>query len=660
MYRQAFAAAASLAAVGLTACGGGGGGSSLPPAPVSAPVSAPAISGNTAISILIGGSGPESAVRRAKYVSMGTQSAAITVNNGAPTVVACMSSCSATVSAPFGMATFKVNLYNGPNATGSVLSTGSTTTNVVAGTNSVKLSFGGVVSSTQIVLLPASVTPGQSQTLQVQVAAIDAAGYTIVGSDAYATPVTLTNSDPSGATVLSTTSISSPSTPVTLSYSGATMSGAPLISASGGGKATLGFSAGAAVPVSTAGPTVASAANVPAHVTTWLYYGLNGINAGVPASYMVAKATIVETDTSEGSSGQNFKNAGGKYAVHYTDPAFVPYCGTPAGPCTGPIGNLGLPESGWLHSADGTRVNKYVNSTFGYQDVLNPTSPAVQAAYSTFTNQKLQAAPGLDFFFADDSGGPYDGADGTPASGILWNFSAPSVEITSDAQWIAGKAAVFAAAARPVIVNGGAYDTWLPAYNGAFLKLPNVAGMNHEGCFNADDNGILTDAYGRWQKTANSLLMNTGLQKYAVCMMMGAVTPAARLYDLASWWTTYDPTYSVAAPVNVGPDGYAIYPEFDIVPTQPKTTATSDISVLRVGSGAYVREFGSCYQAGASIGPCATVVNTTGAPLAMPALSGYGHALNLDSNGSYTGGKAWWSAGVPSSIAASSGVILSR
>ena len=433
-----------------------------------------------------------------------------------------------------------------------------------------------------------------------------------------------------------------------------------------------GFSAGtgnvtavsSSVPAPTATPTAAPALLAspagPAHVTTWLYYGLNGINAAVPASYMVGKATIVETDTSEGSSGQNFKNAGGKYAVHYTDPAFVPNCATPAGPCTGPMGNLGLPESAWLHATGGTRVNKYVNTTFGYQDVLNPTSAAVQAAYATFTNQKLAAAPGLDFFFADDSGGPYNGVDGTAASGILWNFSAPSVEITSDAQWIAGKAAVFAAAARPVFVNGSSYDTWLPAYNGAFLKLPNVAGMNHEGCFNADDNGISTDAYGRWQKMANSLLMNTGLQKYAVCMMMGAVTPAARLYDLASWWTTYDANYSIAAPVNLGPDGYAIYPEFDIVPTQPKSTANLDISVLRNGNGAYVREFSACYQNGAGIGPCATIVNTTGAPLAMPALSGYGRTLNLDSNGSYTGGKAWWSAGVASSIAASSGVILSR
>ncbi|MBV8602776.1 MAG: hypothetical protein JO359_14510, partial [Candidatus Eremiobacteraeota bacterium] len=413
-------------------------------------------------------------------------------------------------------------------------------------------------------------------------------------------------------------------------------------------------------------PTPLPSTSVAPHVQTWLYYGLNGINSTIPASYMASKATFVETDAAEGTVAQNFKNAGGKYAVNYSDPTLVPYCNPPftqpAGACNGPIGNLGLPEAAYLHAPDTTRLYRYSYST--YQEILNPGSAQAQAGYNTLTAQKLGQIPSLDFFFADDSGGPYDGSDGTPASGLLWNFDQHhSLEFAdgADSAWIAARGAMLASALRPVFVNGRDPYSWLPSYGGAYLRLANVVGQNNEGCFTADDYGVEADQYNRWKNMANSLLAITGMQRYAVCMMMGTVTPANRLYGYASWLITYDPVYSLAGQVNAGPDGYAVFPEFDIVPTTPKATATSDVSVLRSGGGAYVREFGQCYQNGSPIGPCAAVVNTTGGTIAMPALSGtYAHTLNLDSNGSYTGGRAWWSTGVPSSLKATTAAIVAR
>lgn len=422
--------------------------------------------------------------------------------------------------------------------------------------------------------------------------------------------------------------------------------------------------ASSATPAPSPAPSPAAAAG-PAHVLTWLYYGLNGINKSVPASFMASKATFVETDSIEGTVAQNFKNAGGQYAVNYTDPTLVPGCNppftAPAGACTGEIGNLGLAESAYLHAPDGSRLNK---AAYGaYQEILNPGSAAAQAGYTALTQQKLGQVPGLDFFFADDSGSPWDGVDGTPASGLLWNFNQQhSAEYAdgADQAWTAARGQMLAAALRPVFINGHDYSAWLPSYGGAYLQSANVVGENNEGCFNADDYGLMNDSVTRWQRMANSLLAVTALHKYAVCMMMGQVTSANRLYAYASWWMTYDPAYSIGGQVNTGPDGYAIYPEFDIVPTLPKTTASSDISSLRSGgSGPYVREFGACYQNGSAIGPCAAIVNTSGSSQAMPALTGrYAHTLNLDSNGSYTGGRAWWSSGVPASLGTTSAVIL--
>ncbi|HWT05976.1 MAG TPA: hypothetical protein VN224_09495, partial [Xanthomonadales bacterium] len=250
------------------------------------------------------------------------------------------------------------------------------------------------------------------------------------------------------------------------------------------------------------------------------------------------------------------------------------------------------------------------------------------------------------------------GDDGTQMLGWMYGFNAPAVEITTDAAFLAAERPYLAAAARPVIINGIDPRTALPSYNGALLDAPNVAGQNFEGCF-SDGNHVGGDARNNWQHMANGLLATIAHRTSAVCMMMADATPANRIYDLASWWMTYSESYSVAAPMNATSDGFTVVPEFEIVPRQPRATATSDVAVLRTPGGAYVREFGACYQAGTPIGPCAAVVNTTASAVALPALAGrYANALAVDDKSAYTGGKATWTGTVPAQLAAFSAVVL--
>jgi hypothetical protein len=387
----------------------------------------------------------------------------------------------------------------------------------------------------------------------------------------------------------------------------------------------------------------------PRHVLTFLYYnqsfGNTNVNAKLSPQFMAQHADFIETSGFDNDHVNQFKAAGGRFGATYIDPTFIPYCvppfAEPAGLCAGQVGNLHPPAESWFHDSAGTRVRRGDSYTRQYQEFLNPASSDARRAVVTWMNGYLAKSPSLNFFFSDDSGSTLHGPDGSAATGMFYGFNAPGVEVTTDAAWIAGESALFSAAPRQLILNGG--DGFGPAYDGAFLKNPNVAGANHEGCFNsASYNGRVSDKGGAWQGQANGLLADLPFHKYSFCMMNGAPTPAARLYALASWWLTYDPDYSVAAPIAPAADGNAVFPEFDIVPSRPRTSAGSSISQLARG-GVYIREFALCYQAGVPLGPCAAVVNPSATVRSIPPLGiRYSRALVLGAASSASGGRAAW------------------
>ncbi|HEY4442048.1 MAG TPA: hypothetical protein VGN14_16440, partial [Candidatus Elarobacter sp.] len=346
----------------LAACGGGGGGGGgtmLPPTTQPASAGAPTPQA-VAFSIAIPSATTSSALRRPRYVSAGTKSAAITAA-GTTTVVNCGQTCAATLSLVPGQVSIAVALYDAANGSGNVLSRAATTATIVAGqNNAISVEFDGVPASVAVTLGSSSVTSGSTATIPVSVAAKDAAGYTIIGSQPYASPIALSDDDATGATSLSTATLTSPGVTATLSYNGnAAFSGAHIGASIAGttaqGSAALGISRPTAAP--TAAPVPGP--GVPSHVQTWYYYGLTDANMSVPVSYMVSHADFVEDDGFTAQHAEAFKDAGGRYAVSYTDPAYTPACvapfSAPAGACSGPIGNLvNADESAWFHSANGS------------------------------------------------------------------------------------------------------------------------------------------------------------------------------------------------------------------------------------------------------------------------------------------------------------------
>ncbi len=240
----------------------------------------------------------QAVLRRPKYVSSATQSIRLTVNGGTPVVMnvgagaqGCTTTaqglqCTVTATAPVGTDTIFVELFGAPNAGGTPLSQGSTTTAVVAnGANTIALTLNGVVAKVVIALANSTPQQGTASTIPLTVTMLDAAGAAIVG-DPFLNPVTLTDSDTSGATSLNRTTITSPAdaTGLTLSYNGAAI-----------GEITIGATSSGVTPgnVTTATLTPKSGGPPSTAFVDWKTYGFDNHRDGFnPSSAVFTPSAI--------------------------------------------------------------------------------------------------------------------------------------------------------------------------------------------------------------------------------------------------------------------------------------------------------------------------------------------------------------------------------
>ena len=219
----------ALAAAG---CGGGGTAAVRPPQSPSGAKTA-----SVTLTIVIP-QGTSSKQRRPAFLSPAVKSVSVTITGPAPGgstsgpfVGNCSSGgfCSQTVDAPIGQDTFSVSLYDGLNATGKLLSSGSATVTISAAqTNTVTITFNPVVGAATATLA-SSVLVGTASSIPVALVAADPDGATIASPGNFETasgaPTTLsiTLHDTTGHFSLQgPTSYTAPQTPgaLTLNYDG--------------------------------------------------------------------------------------------------------------------------------------------------------------------------------------------------------------------------------------------------------------------------------------------------------------------------------------------------------------------------------------------------------------------------------------------------------
>jgi streptogramin lyase len=240
LHRALRGAALAVTAALLAACSGGG--SSTSPTPITG------TSGLEHVTFTINWtSGTQSTLRSPKYIPATARSASVSVNGGTPQYLNAPLT-TIVVDAPVGTDTFVVQTYDDQNGQGNVLSRASITKVIVAGAaNSVAVVLNGVIASLTLSLSNAAPNAGAPATVNVNLAAKDADGNTIVGPGDYSVPVKLSVSDTtnSGTLALSVTTIPNSSTTATLTYNGGTLnSGLPggptaLVQASATGVSTV-------------------------------------------------------------------------------------------------------------------------------------------------------------------------------------------------------------------------------------------------------------------------------------------------------------------------------------------------------------------------------------------------------------------------------------
>jgi len=233
-------ASALLLTLGLASCGGGGSGSSAAPGAPGAPgaQNANAMQGTLVVTLSPRYDAASATTRTPQFASPSASSLGWSVNSGTMTFAdvsstssACTTAnnartCSVPISAPGGMDSFSISLFDKASGAGNLLGSGSNSTNVTANGFSVAVGINpivaGVLGMTVTYAGGAHTLPiGQATTATLLFTFTDPDGQAIppvTNTPNFASPLTLTSSDPH--ITFSPSTLTTPGQTTTMSYDG--------------------------------------------------------------------------------------------------------------------------------------------------------------------------------------------------------------------------------------------------------------------------------------------------------------------------------------------------------------------------------------------------------------------------------------------------------
>jgi hypothetical protein len=258
----------------------------------------------------------------------------------------------------------------------------------------------------------------------------------------------------------------------------------------------------------------------------------------------------------------------------------------------------------------------------------------MQGVFSSYI-ASIAAQAHFDALFEDNSGALSAFAPYTPFSSMPCDYT--------DASWITGEIALNQASSLPIVINGlSGLNGHAPSLAIGVLAGSNTRGGVFEQCFDSTSQPKM-DGW-LWSAIENSEIQVAGKNKLFECMGTDSaaadVAIGSRMYAYASFLMGYDPNTSVYRAEYKTASGLHVYPETGLVALQPTISQPSSVSAYLQSGGTYGRQFGACYLAGASVGPCAVIVNpdqSAGRPFPFPQ---YHHTLTLSGTGTVDGGTA--------------------
>lgn len=302
-------------------------------------------------------------------------------------------------------------------------------------------------------------------------------------------------------------------------------------------------------------------------------------------------------------------------------------------------------DSTFSHDCGGVRI-PIAESATTTQFLMNPASSTLQSLLNSWEGRE-QSTGHVDAFFFDDT----DTVSGLASLGCN----------VSQSDWDTASAAIVNASRSAVVFNGFGMSS--DSQN--LVTSSNVKGAMLEQCYGSDSQPTPPYTTGsQWIANENLEIAAQQAGKLFFCYNNnstadGASSTAVRAYIYASFLLTYSST-AVLWENFATPSGLHVFPETELVPTNPSNNAPASVSDLESPTGVYVREYGSCYIASKSVGPCAALVNPDQSAHGIPSLhQSYGHTMALSGEGILDGGGVSVSGpAAPSQIPAQTGLVL--
>ena len=392
------------------------------------------------------------------------------------------------------------------------------------------------------------------------------------------------------------------------------------------------------------------------HVETWAYDDCGNGGSSASASTVRTWVTYAESNCGPGGDTKALSDCHSGTTVfcnviQYLDTNWIYQNGSP------PLQSFAAVASeSWYQHVPGSPSTRISTNGYGGGNLINQASPGAQSFFSSYVRSNYNNTDGL---MMDDQ---------SPGLSMQLYSSTCHCSATSEASSSSTLRSAHEAMSAAMTHSGGQpftqIDNSLPPnpylpQGLDMLDKSGVHGLISEGA--PESNGTLDPYYSTLLDEIAYVANNTN--SFVVPLSYGqsgaSYQEQSRRVQEATMLLGYKPGHLVDwANLEQDSNHLGVWPEEGIYPTQPlqsmgspsgsgclagsgQVCSTGGHNDLQVAPGVYRREFAACYDQASLIGPCATIINTTGGSVRVASswLSGsYGHQITFSGGDVQSGG----------------------